>query len=68
VERLYKETANPLFFVWWKLKYFWDNLDEELESGITKVTNKLTLSDVELEILDFITIKKRKKKEKKRKS
>ena len=54
-ERLYKKTANPLFLVdlenW---KYFRDNPDEELESGITRVTNKLTLTDVELKILDFI--------------
>jgi predicted HTH transcriptional regulator len=54
-ERLYKETANPLFLVdcenW---KYFKDNPDEELESGITRVTNKLTLTEMKLEILDFI--------------
>jgi len=54
-ERLYKQTANPLFLVdlenW---KYLKDNPDEEIESGITRVTNKLTLTDMELEILDFI--------------
>lgn len=55
VERLYKETGNPLFLVDYEnWKYFQDNPDEELESTITRVTNKLTLSDMELEILDFI--------------
>ena len=55
VERLYKETANPIFLVDYEnWKYFKDNPDEELESGITRVTNKLTLTDTELEILDFI--------------
>ena len=51
VERLYKETANPLFLVDYEnWKYFKDNPNEELESGITRVTNKLTLTDLELEI------------------
>ena len=55
VERLYKETANPLFLVDYEnWKYFRDNPDEELESGVTKVTNKLTLTDMDLEILDYI--------------
>jgi len=55
VERLYEKTANPLFLVDYEnWKYFKENPDEELESGITRVTNKLTLTDVELEILDFI--------------
>jgi DNA-binding MarR family transcriptional regulator len=55
LERLYKETANPLFLVDYEnWKYFKDNPDEELESAVTRVTNKLSLTDMKLEILDFI--------------
>lgn len=55
LERLYKETGNNLFLVDYEnWKYFKDNPDEELESAITRITNKLVLSDVEMRILDFI--------------
>lgn len=55
LERLYKETGNPLFVVDYEnWKYFQDNPNEELESGVTKVTNKLTLTEIKLQILDFI--------------
>jgi len=55
LERLYKETGNNLFLVDYEnWKYFKDNPDEELESSITRITNKLVLSDVEMRILDFI--------------
>jgi DNA-binding MarR family transcriptional regulator len=55
LERLYKKTGNNLFLVdlenW---KYLKKNPDEEIERGEIKVTNKITLSELELEILDFI--------------
>ncbi|MCL2156888.1 MAG: hypothetical protein FWH54_02570 [Methanobrevibacter sp.] len=59
LERLYKDTGNPLFLVdlenWDFLK---NNPDETLTSGIARVTNKINVSDYELEILDFIKNKK----------
>jgi DNA-binding Lrp family transcriptional regulator len=55
LERLYKETGNNLFLVdlenW---KYLKENPDEEIERGEIKITNKLILTESELEILDFI--------------
>jgi DNA-binding Lrp family transcriptional regulator len=55
LEKFYKDTGNPLFLVdlenWDFLK---DNPDETLTSGIARVTNKINVSDYELEILDFI--------------
>ncbi|MDR2623653.1 MAG: winged helix-turn-helix transcriptional regulator [Methanobrevibacter sp.] len=55
LERLYKETGNNLFLVDYEnWKFLRDNPEEELERGEIKITNKLTLSDYELEILDFI--------------
>ena len=55
LERLYKDTGNPLFLVDYEnWKFLKDNPDETLTSGITRVTNKVNISDYELEILDFI--------------
>jgi len=55
LERLYKKTGNNLFLVdlenW---KYLKKNPDEEIERGEIKVTNKLVLTEIELEILDYI--------------
>ncbi|KZX11074.1 HVO_A0114 family putative DNA-binding protein [Methanobrevibacter curvatus] len=55
LERLYKETGNNLFLVdlenW---KYLKENPNEEIERGEIKITNKLILTESELEILDFI--------------
>ena len=54
-KRLYKDTGNPLFLVDYEnWKYMKENPDEEIERGVTRVTNKLTITDQELEILDFI--------------
>ena len=55
LERLYKETWNNLFLVDYEnWKYLKDNPDETLTSGITRITNKVNVSDYELEIFDFI--------------
>ena len=55
VERLYKETANPLCLVDYEnWKYLKDNPEEEIERGITKVTNQLEITEYELKILDYI--------------
>jgi hypothetical protein len=55
LEKLYKDTGNPLFLMDlenWNI--FKDNPNETLTSGIARVTNKINVSDYELEILDFI--------------
>jgi DNA-binding Lrp family transcriptional regulator len=55
IERLYRDTGNPLFLVDYEnWKFLKENPDEEIERGVTRVTNKLKISDFELEILDFI--------------
>lgn len=55
LERLYKETGNPLFVIDYEnWNYYKNNPNEENEQSVSRVTNKLTLTDVKLEILDFI--------------
>jgi DNA-binding MarR family transcriptional regulator len=55
LKRLYEETKNSLFLVDYEnWKYLKDNPDRELKSSVTKITNKLALSDLEMKILDFI--------------
>ena len=55
LERLYTETGNPLFVIDYEnWSYYKDNPEELNEQSISKITNKLTLTDVKLEILDFI--------------
>jgi len=55
LERLYKETGNNLFLVDYEnWKFLKDNPDEYLERGEITVTNKLVLTDQEIQILDFI--------------
>ena len=55
VERLYNDTGNYLYLVdldnW---TYYKDNPEEMNEQAVSRVTNKLTLSDMKIEILDFI--------------
>jgi DNA-binding MarR family transcriptional regulator len=55
LEKLYKDTGNPLFLVdlenWDFLK---DNLDETLDSMEIKIADKLVLTEIELKILDLI--------------
>lgn len=55
LERLYNHTGNMLMLVdlenW---KYFQKSPDEINETGKSIVTNKLTLTNFEMELLDFI--------------
>ena len=55
LEKLFKRTNNMKIYVdlenW---KYYKDNLDEEIEISESLVTNKLSLSDLDLIILNTI--------------
>jgi DNA-binding Lrp family transcriptional regulator len=55
LEKLYKDTGNPLFLVdlenWDFLK---DNPDETLDSMEIKIINNLVLTEIELKILNLV--------------
>jgi DNA-binding MarR family transcriptional regulator len=55
LERLYKETGNMLMLIdlenW---KYFQENPDETLEQGKSIITDQLTLTNSELNLLNII--------------
>ncbi|MDR2966431.1 MAG: winged helix-turn-helix transcriptional regulator [Methanobacteriaceae archaeon] len=55
LEKLHKRTNNALMYVdlenW---KYFLKHPDEKIKRGETKFINKISLSDIEMEILNTI--------------